>query len=78
MAVKTISLTESEWTTILIALGNAMCARQALIKKCVTAAESGVESVYTQQEWLELAQKAKQEEAEFLQLRVHLLKKLYR
>lgn len=77
MAKKTLSLNSSEWMTIYFALETAMCARQAVASKCVVASESGVESVYTKQEWLELAKKAKQEEADFRELKGKILQLLY-
>lgn len=77
MAKKTLSLNSSEWKTIYFALETAICARQAVESKCLAAAESGVESVYTKQEWLELAKKAKQEETDFRQLKEEILRLLY-
>lgn len=72
----TISLTEQDCRTIVIALGNAICARQDLARKSAAAAESGVETVYTQQEWIELAKKAKQEEAVFSELRGRIFREM--
>lgn len=77
MTQKTLSLTSSEWKTIYFALDTAMCAREAVVSKCVAAAESGVESVYTKQEWLELARKAKKEEDDFRELKEKILRNLF-
>lgn len=76
MKEKSIPLTESEWRTIFIALGNAICARQALVRKCALVAESGAETVYTQQEWIELAKKAKEEESVFCELRGKIFREM--
>lgn len=77
MAKKTLSLNSSEWKTIYFALETAICSRQAVISKCSAAAESGVESVYSKQEWLELAKKAQQEKADFCELKEEILRLLY-
>lgn len=77
MTKKTLCLTSSEWKRVYFALETAMCSRRAVVSKCVTAAESGVETVYTQQEWLELAKKAKQEETEFRELKEKILETLF-
>lgn len=78
MKTKRISLTQSEWKMIVLALADGMRARQELARDCKAAAESGVQTSANIEKWLEFSNRAEREMHEFKELQGKILNKMYK
>lgn len=78
MKTKRISLTQTEWKMIAIALADGMRARQELARDCKTAAESGVQTPANVAKWVEFSNRAEREMQEFKELQGKILSKMYK
>lgn len=78
METKRISLSRKEWMMICFALADGIRTRQELADNCISAAESGVQSVDKQEKWIEYANRAEREMNDFRDLRDKIRNKMYK